>query len=137
MGGGENVGSLVDVPLDVGVPIVGEIKFSDFYGKRLNQIVDLHSSSVNNTFRQDAKQRWFNGNVHIVGSTFTNKGIPADTVDDRVIINVNQKIGSTKGTQTHCAMKTGDWDSGTILEIEVGSSGELYGAGGDLSLIHI
>ena len=131
LGGGENVGSLVDIPLDKGVPIVGEIKFSDFYGKRLNQIVDLHSSSVNNTFRQDAKQRWFNGNVHIVGSTFTNKGIPADTVDDRVIINVNQKIGSTKGTQTHCAMKTGDWDSGTILEIEVGSSGELYGAGGD------
>ena len=134
--GGENVGSLTQIPLDVGVPksvAVGAsaIAFSDFYSKRLNQIIDLHSSSVNNTFRQDAKQRWFNGNVHIVGSTVTGKGIPADTEDDRVIINVNQKIGSAKGTQTHCAMKTGDWDTGTILEIEIGSSGKLYGSGGD------
>ena len=39
----ENVGSLSNIPLDVGVPVSGQIKFSDFYGKRLNQIVDLHS----------------------------------------------------------------------------------------------
>jgi len=130
LGGGEDVGSLVDVPLDVGVPIVGEIKFSDFYGKRLNQIVDLHSIG-NSTVRQDAKDRWSNGNVHIVGSTKTGKTQPPDTIDDRVIINVNNTIGSAKGTQTHCALKTGTWDSGTILEIEIGASGKLYGAGGD------
>ena len=130
LGGGENVGSLPNLPLDVGVPISGQIKFSDFYSKRLNQVVDLHSIG-NNTTRQDAKDRWNNGNVHIVGSTKTGKTQPPDTIDDRVIINVNNTIGSAKGTQTHCALKTGSWDSGTILEIEIGTSGKLYGSGGN------
>ena len=129
LGGGEDVGSLSDVPLDVGVPVSGQIKFSDFYSKRLNQIVDLHSIG-NNTVRQDAKDRWNNGNVHIVGSSRTGKTQPPDTIDDRIIINVNNTIGSAQGTQTHCALKTGTWDSGTTLVIEIGPSGKLYGSGG-------
>ena len=130
LGGGEDVGSLTDIPLDVGVPITGQIKFSDFYSKRLNQVVDLHSQA-NNTVRQDAKDRWNNGNVHIVGSTKTGKTQPPDTFNDRVIINVDKSIGSAKGTQTHCALKTGTWDLGTTLVIEIGPSGKLYGSGGD------
>ena len=126
----ENVGSLSNLPLDTGVPQSGQIKFSDFYSKRLNQIVDLHSIG-NNTSRQNAKDRWNNGNVHIVGSTKTGKTQPPDTIDDRVIINVNATISSAKGTQTHCALRTGTWDSNTTLEIEIGTSGKLYGSGGD------
>ena len=126
----ENVGSLSNLPLDLGIPQSGEIKFSDFYSKRLNQVVDLYSIG-NNTSRQIAKDRWNNGNVHIVGSTKTTKTQPPDTVDDRVIINVNATIRSVKGTQTHCALRTGNWDSGTTLEIEIGTSGKLYGSGGD------
>ena len=91
LSGGEDVGSLTNIPLDVGVPTSGEIKFSDFYGKRLNQIVDLHSSSVDETFRQDAKDRWEDGEVHVVGSTKTSKTKPPDTTDDRVIIHVTSK----------------------------------------------
>ncbi len=128
--GGEDVGSLTNRPLDVGVPITGEIKFSDFYGKRLNHIVDLHSIG-NNTSRQIAKDRWNNGNVHIVGSSKTGKGQPPNTEDDRVIINVNNTIRSVKGTQTHCALRTGNWDTNTTLEIEIGTSGKLFGSGGD------
>ena len=131
LSGGEDVGSLQNIPLDVGVPTSGEIKFSDFYGKRLNQIVDLYSSSVDDTFRQDAKDRWEDGEVHVVGSTKTSKTKPPDTNDDRVIIHVNQKIGSSKSKQKHCAVKTGKWDSGTILEIEVGPNGGIYGSGGN------
>jgi len=127
----ENVGSLTNLPLDTGVPQSGQIKFSDFYSKRLNQVVDLYSTSVNNSSRQNAKDRWNNGNVHIVGSTKTSKGQPPDTVEDRVIINVNATISSAKGTQTHCALRTGNWDSNTTLEIEIGTSGKLYGSGGD------
>ena len=126
----ENVGSLSNLPLDTGVPQSGQIKFSDFYSKRLNHIVDLHSIG-NNTSRQNAKDRWNNGNVHIVGSTKTGKTQPPDTIDDRVIINVNATISSVKGTQTHCALRTGTWDSNTTLEIEIGTSGKLYGSGGD------
>ena len=128
--GGEDVGSLTDLPLDVGVPVTGQIKFSDFYSKRLNHVVDLHSIG-NSTTRQNAKDRWNNGNVHIVGSTKTGKTQPPDTVEDRVIINVNATISSVKGTQTHCALRTGNWDTNTTLENEIGTSGKLYGSGGD------
>ena len=31
------------IPLDAGIPTSGEIKFSDFYGKRLNLIVDFYN----------------------------------------------------------------------------------------------
>ena len=131
LSGGEDVGALQNIPLDVGVPTSGEIKFSDFYGKRLNQIVDLYSSSVDETFRQDAKDRWEDGEVHVVGSTKTSKTKPPDTTDDRVIIHINQQIGSSKSKQKHCAVRTGKWDSGTILEIEVGPNGGIYGSGGN------
>ena len=126
----ESVGTLNNLPLDIGVPQSGQIKFSDFYSKRLNQVVDLYSIG-NNSSRQVAKDRWNNGNVHIVGSTKTGKTKPPNTVNDRVIINVNATISSVKGTQTHCALRTGNWDSGTSLEIEIGTSGKLYGSGGD------
>ena len=126
----ENVGSLSNLPLDTGVPQSGQIKFSDFYSKKLNHVVDLYSIG-NNTSRQNAKDRWNNGNVHIVGSTKTGKTQPPDTIDDRVIVNVNATIRSAKGTQTHCALRTGTWDSNTTLEIEIGTSGKLYGSGGD------
>ena len=128
--GGEDVGSLTNLPLDTGVPTSGQIKFSDFYSKKLNHVVDLHSIG-NNTSRQVAKDRWNNGNVHIVGSTKTGKGQPPNTTDDRVIINVNNTIRSAKGTQTHCALRTGNWDTNTTLEIEIGTSGKLFGSGGD------
>ena len=127
----ENVGTLTNLPLDTGVPQSGEIKFSDFYSKRLNHVVDLYSTSVNNSSRQNAKDRWNNGNVHIVGSSKTGKTQPPDTIEDRVIINVNATISSVKGTQTHCALRTGNWDTNTTLEIEIGTSGKLYGSGGD------
>ena len=126
----ENVGTLTNLPLDTGVPQSGQIKFSDFYSKRLNQVVDLYSIG-NSTTRQNAKDRWNNGNVHIVGSSKTGKTQPPDTVEDRVIINVNATISSAKGTQTHCALRTGNWDTNTTLEIEIGTSGKLYGSGGD------
>ena len=127
----ESVGTLTNLPLDIGVPQTGQIKFSDFYSKRLNQVVDLYSTSVNNTSRQNAKDRWNNGNVHVVGSTKTGKTKPPNTIDDRVIINLNATISSVKGTQTHCALRTGNWETGTSLEIEIGTSGKLYGSGGD------
>ena len=126
----QNVGQLSNLPLDSGIPTSGQIKFSDFYSKKLNHVVDLYSIG-NSTTRQNAKDRWNNGNVHIVGSTKTGKTQPPDTVEDRVIINVNATISSAKGTQTHCALRTGNWDTNTTLEIEIGTSGKLYGSGGN------
>ena len=48
----ESIGSLTNLPLDADtcgvnanadIPQSGEIKFSDFYNSRLNQVVDLYS----------------------------------------------------------------------------------------------
>ena len=36
-------GSLSGLPLDDGVPQSGTIRFSDFYGKRMNTVVDCYS----------------------------------------------------------------------------------------------
>ena len=36
----QSVGSLSNLPLDSGIPTSGQIKFSDFYGKQLNVVVD-------------------------------------------------------------------------------------------------
>ncbi|BCU98104.1 MAG: hypothetical protein CM15mV20_1980 [uncultured marine virus] len=44
----QTVGGLSNQPLDTGIPQSGEIKFSDFYSKRLNVIIDYHSGSTEN-----------------------------------------------------------------------------------------
>ena len=47
--GNKNLGELSNLPLDNGIPKSGTIKFSDFYGKQLNIVVDLHSSGNTNS----------------------------------------------------------------------------------------
>ena len=37
--------TLSNLPLDTGIPNNGEIKFSDFYGKKLNMVVDYYSGT--------------------------------------------------------------------------------------------
>jgi len=37
--GNKNVGDLANMPLDTNIPVSGQIKFSDFYGKSLNVVV--------------------------------------------------------------------------------------------------
>ena len=39
--------SLSNLPLDNGIPASGTIKFSDFYGKKLNMIVDYYGDVAN------------------------------------------------------------------------------------------
>ena len=125
------VGSLGSVgnylPLDEGVPRSGEIKVSDFYTKKLNIIVDFHSGST--TTRVSASNQYAANNVAVVGGYTTRPSSPAGK---RVIVNVNKKIGSEIGGNDRCAFRTGGshWN-GSSLELEIGSSGEIYGAGGD------
>ena len=125
------VGSLGSVgnylPLDEGVPRSGEIKASDFYTKKLNIIVDFHSGST--TTRVSASNQYAANNVAVVGG-YTSR--PSSANGKRVIVNVNKKIGSETGGNDRCALRTGGWHPQTSsLEIEVGSNGKIYGAGGD------
>jgi len=119
----QSVGSLSDLPLDDGIPQNGQIKFSDFYEKRLNNVVDCHSfggTTVN------AKSRYNNNNVTVIGG-FTGK----KQSNSKIIINVNATFKSNKSSVSKCALRTGTYGSNIILRVDVGSSGKIFGAGGD------
>jgi hypothetical protein len=123
----QSVGSLSNLPLDVGIPQSGVIKFSDFYNKKLNVVVDLHSIPDFSN-RLTARSRYDNNNVNVIGGY---KSRPSRSGNVRVIINVNRIIGSDKNSISNVAVRTGPWDDATSLELEIGPSGQIYGAGGN------
>jgi len=133
----KNVGSLTNLSLDSGIGFVpgapGAINVDAFHGKKLNVIVDYYSGSTENR-PNDARTKYqassASGNRVVVG------GYKDRVVDDssgsKVIIHVNKTIGSATGSVNNCAVRTGTgWESGTSLSIVVGSSGAIYGAGGN------
>jgi hypothetical protein len=124
----ETIGSLPNLPLDAGIPQSGTIRFSDFYNKRLNIVVDLHSPGINNTTRWNARSRYNNNNVRVIGGF---RGRPANSGGTKVFVNVNQTIGSVTNNDTrYVALRTGGWNDGTTLQVDVGSNGRIFGAGG-------
>ena len=156
----KNIGQLSNLPLDTGIPASGEIKFSQFYGKKLNMVVDYYddtgtsggeASNVLN--RQDngantlaATWRYNNQSprVKVVGGY---RDRPTGTVSGyalsssgwqggkKIFIHVNKSIGSSKAgsnsDRNKVALRTGNWPSGTTLQIDIGSSGRIQGAGGN------
>ena len=142
--------SLSNVTLDAGIPASGEIKFSQFYGKKLNMVVDYYAD-VNNLNKQAAGNNtmaatWRYQNqserVKVVGG-FRSRPIGAVssnyvlTAGDwqggkKIIVNVNQTVGGRKdNVRSDVALRTGNWPSGTELQIDIGPSGFLTGSGGD------
>lgn len=125
----QSVGSLLSLPLDTGVPQSGTIRFSDFYNKRLNVVVDCHSSGLNNSTRLNGRTRYINNNVTVIGNF---RSRPSNSSGTKVFINANVDIGSVQDNDTrYVALRTGSWDSGTTLQVDVGGSGRLFGAGGN------
>ncbi len=133
----ETYGGLT-TPLDSGVPQSGAISFSDFYSKRLNLIVNYYDGA--NETRITPKSNYDSDTgVSVVGpgnkSRPTNTGSSSASGGSKVIVHVNKAIGSVQGTsdseQSKCALRTGEWDSGTQLEINVGGSGKILGGGGN------
>jgi len=122
----QTFGALSNQPLDTNIPKSGSISFSDFYSKQLNIIVNFYSGGSES--RQNAKTRYNNGNVSVVGGF---KSKPSNTSGTHVKIHVNKTIISAKGNSNNVALKTGSWNSGTTLRVDVGSSGKILGAGGN------
>lgn len=120
-------GALTNLPLDTNIPQSGPIKFSNFYGKALNLIVDFYST-VTSTTRQNAKSQYSNGNVNVVGEF---RQAPFLTSGKKVYIHVNYIIGSDNSNQNNVALRTGNWDDNTTLQVSIGPNGQLYGAGGN------
>jgi len=125
-GHGSQVGNL---PLDAGVPQSGTIKFSDFYSKRLNMIVDFYSG--NERTRVDGRRKYNNRPDHVrcVGGF---RSRPSNSSGTKVILHVNDTIRSEKSDNRRVvAFRTGSWNGGTTLQIDVGGGGRILGAGGD------
>ena len=145
--------SLTNLPLDTGIPVSDEIKFSDFRGKKLNMVVDYYtlpegqtetSKQTENASQMAATWRYNNvdAKVKVIGG-FRER--PTGSVDGnynltsgnwqggkKIFVNVNQTIGGIKdGDVTDVALRTGVWPSGTELQVDIGPSGHLTGAGGD------
>ena len=118
-----------------GVPTSGTISYDNMRNKRLNIVVDYYSGGT--ITRQDqgdgalsARHVYYNDNskVSVIGGL---KSKPNDTSPHRIRIHVNKQIGGKKGEQTVCALRTGDFNSGTSLIVDVGGEGAIYGGGGD------
>tara|TARA_B100001093_G_C26850565_1_gene1024914 strand:- start:3424 stop:4440 length:1017 start_codon:yes stop_codon:yes gene_type:complete len=134
-------GTLNDLPLDTGIPKSGEIKFSDFYGKKLNIVVDMHSSGNTNYNLDVYANRFANGNYRIVGNYKTSITKNGWRGGKKVVIHINKTFGSATASSTsHVAVKTGNtnnnvnqagWPSDTIFAIDLGSSGIVAGRGGN------
>ena len=152
--------SLSNLPLDTGIPTSGEIKFSNFYSKQLNMIVDYFDDTgtsggeANDILNREddgantmaATWRYNNqaSRVRVVGGyrsrpTGTVSGYSLTSPDwqggKKVFINVNENIGGAKASsnsdRNKVALRTGGWPSGTTLQIDIGSSGRIQGAGGN------
>ncbi len=125
---GSQYGELTFNGISEGIPTSGELKFSNFYGKRLNIVVNYFSGNSEEK-PQTARARYNAQNVTVVGEK---KSRPSDTSGSKVIIHVNKDIGSNKSSETSCALRTGNtWEAGTELQIDVGNGGRILGAGGD------
>ena len=120
----QSVGELSNLPLDSGIPTSGQIKFSDFYSKSLNVVVDMHSGSTE--FRKSARSdKWNNNQVTVVGGFRSKK-----EGGSKIIIHINKKFGSDKSSVNNCAVKTGSWSAASV-QVDVGGEGEVLGAGGN------
>ena len=119
-----------------GVPTTGPISYGNMRNKRLNIVVDYYADNpnLNRTTNGDAtmnaKTRYDTQNerVHVIGGL---KSKPSNTAPHRVRIHVNQNIGGKSGEINRCALRTGAWDNGTDLIVDVGGEGAIYGGGGD------
>jgi len=145
--------SLSNLPLDTGIPTSGKIKFSDFSGKKLNMVIDYYtipegqtniSKEVEGNNEMAATWRYNNVSAKVtviggfrerpIGSLDGNYNLTADNWQGgkKIFVNVNQTIGGKRdGDVTDVALRTGVWPTGTVLQVDVGSSGVLTGAGGD------
>ena len=128
----QTIGALSFSSIDGGGSVAtgsNSIRMSQFRGTQLQQVVNFWASGKGG-FRLNAKNRYNNnssGDVAVVGNYRTR---PSNSSGTKVHIHVNQAIGSERFDQDHCALRTGSWDTSTNLQVDVGGSGRIQGAGG-------
>lgn len=127
----QTVGSLANLPLDAGIPQSGVIAFSNFYGKQLNMVV-----LFNGYFQRINAREYYNNNdrVTVIGRFI---GRPANSSGKKVFVNITGAgIGGyvyseRNGDARVVAFRTGGWNDGTNLQVDIAGDGAIYGAGGN------
>jgi hypothetical protein len=116
--------------LDAGIPQSGEIKFSDFYSKKLNVVVDYTSPTIVTKVTGRSDYNANNNRVVVIGGFRIRPLIPEET---KVWIHTNSDIGSDaqSSTRSYASLLTGSWDLTTDLRVDIGPSGRVFGAGGN------
>ena len=125
----QTVSGLKNMPLDTGIPQSGPIKFSDFYNKKLNMVIDYTSTTP--VTRVNARTDYnANSRVTVIGGFKTR---PDSPTGKKVWIHTNGIVGSDKKNagRTYSSLLTGTWDSSIDLIVDIGPSGVVAGAGGD------
>ena len=126
-----------NLPLDDGVPnsvAVGNsaISFSQLRDKRLNIVVDISGQTE---YRVNMRSKYdSNIGVTVIGGFI---GKPVDPSQKRIKVSVNETIGSDSGSIDSLvapplivALRTGTWGTSAILEVLLGPSAAIIGAGG-------
>ena len=126
----QTVNGLVFNGIDTGIPFgtsnTDTIRFSDFYGKSLNIVVDCFSGG--DEFRISAKNnKWNNNQIVIINPSTVSK----KEEGTKITIRVNKKFGSDKSSVNNCALKTGTWSNPASVIVDLGSSAKILGAGGN------
>ena len=150
-------GEMSNMPLDEGIPQGdAQIAMSNFYGKRLNIVVNYYNwpnsnngsggaSSANTeaggansgrVTRGNGRYRQKNG-AECVGEFKTppirSNNLPK-TKGSKVWLHINKTLGAGNASQSSekfCTFRTGEWQSGTDLRIHIGNEGKIYGRGGE------
>ena len=131
----ETYGEMSNMPLDEGIPQSGAIGMSNFYGKKLNVVVNYYSGGSENRPATGSQRYKQNSKTECVGefknAPKTSNGSPL-TKGSKVWLHVNKTIGSQGAQQaaSNCAFRTGNWQEGTDLRLHVGNEGYIAGRGG-------
>ena len=126
----QSAGLYSNLPLDDGVQnsvAVGNsaISFGQLRNKRLNIVVDISGQTE---YRVNMRSKYdSNIGVTVIGGFI---GKPADPSEKRIKVSVNETIGSDAGSVVNTALRTGTWGTATFLEVLLGSSTAIIGAGG-------
>jgi len=124
------------LPLDDGIPTQGEIKFSDFYSKKLNIVVDLHSSGSSSYNVNAYTNRFATGAYKVVGGFRPTLNTSEWQGGKKVIIHINNTFGSDGASNVNDvavdmgSVNSSNWPTDTSFAIDVGSQGLVVGKGG-------
>jgi hypothetical protein len=113
--------------LDTGIHTSGQIKFSDFYGKTLNIVID--SGTGADEFDVTLTNYWSTKTKTCVGGFKSPESSLSSQGDKKYHVILRRDYGGSAFVNT--SVKSGAWPAGSILNVYVTGSATVYGRGGD------